>query len=249
MTLGEIIATLRANRLAVAGVILASMAAAVLAGYRIDGFPPHLIAKTLPAGIASKQLMLDGDQTAVTSLKPDMGTTTGRTGHISELLSSTVVLDEIARRMHIPFSEITAEGPWNGPVSIYNVVVPSEARGQQVLAETKPYRIAVMARVDVPIVTLYTQGPSPEEAARLADTAATALTTYIAGLRAQLVVQPQHPLVVRDLGPASSGSVHGGIGKAVIVLAGFATFTIGMLGVLGVAVLRRRSTGPAPAMS
>jgi len=240
VTLSQIIFVLRSHPAGVALVTLLSMLAGVLGGHKLVGFPPHLQGRVLDTGIASKQIMLDKPETVLTNYHTDAGPLVVRTGAIGQLMVSRSVLDAIAHRMAIPSSAITAEGPWNGPPSIYNVVTPSEARANQVLAESTPYRLTFMTRTGLPVITVFAQAPSPAEAAVLADVAFPALRSYLEKMHADNDAPATHPLVIRDMGPATPGSVGGGAHKAVPVLAAVATFILGLMALLSVAALRAR---------
>ena len=48
-----------------------------------------------------------------------------------------------------------------GPAAPWNVVVPSEARSNQVTAERRVYRLSFVTRETLPLVTIHAQGPSP----------------------------------------------------------------------------------------
>jgi hypothetical protein len=245
----EIIRCLRRHPLALALVLACSLVAAVLGGHDVVlGMPPHLRARALETGIANKQLVLDSPQSQISTLRSDTDALTLRSGTVAQVLTSHVLLQDIARRMKIPYDELTAEGPAaNAAASIYNVVTPSEARGNQVVAEHRPYRLTVFTQIGLPIVTISTQGPTPAEAARLADTANLALQAYLKRLRAGAAVPPHFDFVVRDVGAATAGSVGGGAAKASPVLAATTVSILGVLGIIALSALRGRlSPFPRP---
>jgi hypothetical protein len=97
-----------------------------------------------------------------------------------------------------------------------------------------------MTRTGLPVISVFAQGPSPAEAARLADTAFPALRSYLEKLHADNAAPATHPLIVRDLGPATTGSVGGGARKAAPVLAAVATFILGIMALLSLSALRTR---------
>lgn len=240
MPLGEIIETLVRLRRMVALVLVASLAAAVLGGYRLSGFPPTPQPRTLPLGVATKQVLVDAPADLLTDLHTDTGPMTARVGALTQVLASPTVVQRISRITGIPADEITTEGPFDGAAFVQNVVNPSESRAMQVLAERAPYRLSFVSQPNLPVFTIHVQGPGPVEAARVADATYVALERYLRTLDAQVKVKPRHPVVLRDMGPAEAGSLHSGIGKAVIVLAFVGVLIPGLLLVLSLEVLARR---------
>ncbi len=240
MDLDHVIATLTRMKLAVALIVLAALVAGVLAGYKPTGFPPKLEPRITSLGVASKQLLLDGWRSPLLDRRFDTEPLAARAGTFAQVLSSPAVLQAAARKTGIPVERITSEGPYVGQAAPWNVVVPSEARSNQVTAERRVYRLSFVTRQTLPMVTIYAQGPTPEDAARLAEGTYQALHDYLARLAADIEPAPSRPIVLRDMGPAASGPLPGGIGKAVIVLAFGGVLIVGLLILLSLETLRLR---------
>jgi hypothetical protein len=238
--LDHIMATLRRMRLPVAFVVLLALGAAVLAGYRPVGMPPKLEPRITSLGVASKQVVLDGWRSPMLDKKFDTEPLAARSGTFALVLSSPALLEETARVTGIPVQEITSEGPFVGPAAPWNVVVPSEARSNQVTAERRVYRLSFVTRQSLPLLTIHAQGPSPAEAANLAEGAYQALRTYLARLSADIDPAPPRPIVLHDMGPAASGPLPGKVGKATIALAFLGVLVLGLLAVLSLEALRLR---------
>jgi hypothetical protein len=238
----QIRAMFRRHWWAVGFVLLASMAAGYLGGYRVEGLPPHPAGKrVMPSGIASKQIALDTAHSTLHVWTKEEAPLILRAQTVAQVLGSPALLQDIARRMRIDPALLTSEGPWEGPAAISNVVTPREARGYQITAEKRPYRLAFRAQRDLPVVSIYAQGPSPFEAARLADSTVPALGDYLRRLAAETRNPAKHPLRVIDMGPATAGSV-GSAAKAVPVLAATATLILGLLAIVGCSTLLRPTT-------
>lgn len=240
MDLDHVIATITRMRLAVALIVMAAIAAGVLAGYKPTGFPPKLEPRIMSLGVASKQVLLDGWRSPLVDRRFDTEPLAARSGTFAQVLSSPAVLEAAARETGIPVESITSEGPYVGPAAPWNVVVPSEARSNQVTAERKVYRLSFVTRQTLPMVTIHAQGPTPEAAARLAEGAYQGLRDYLAQLAAEIEPAPARPIVLRDMGPAASGPLPSRIGKAVIVLAFGGVLIVGLLILLSLETLRLR---------
>jgi hypothetical protein len=244
--LDHALSTLRRMRLVVAVVVLLALGAAVLAGYRPvgGGFPPKLEPRITSLGVASKQVVLDGWRSPLIDKQFDTEPLTARSATFALVLSSPELIEETSRKTGIPASEITTEGPFVGPAAPWNVVVPAEARSNQVSAEHKVYRLSFVTRQTLPVLTIHAQGPSPAEAARLAEGAYEALQSYLAGLAADIDADVPRPIVLHDMGPAASGPLPGKVGKATVVLAFMGVLVLGLLAVLSLEALRLRLQAP-----
>jgi hypothetical protein len=237
MELGEVLRTLSQRRLAVLAVLAISVAVGVLAAYKPVGF--SLEPRTASAGVATKQILVESPRSPLTDLRGDSAPQNDRTGGFSQVLASPELLKGIERKTGIPASEITSEGPFVEPSNVQSIVRPAEARGLEIVDETKDYRLRFITPVNLPIVSIHANGPNAEEAARLADGAFAALRAYLKPLENEIHPAPTYPVWLRDLGPAQAGTSGGGMGKAVFVLGFCATMMLGLLLILIVEVARR----------
>jgi hypothetical protein len=243
MELKEILRSLRQMRGVVVLVLAAGVLAGVIAGYHVRLSSPHLEPRALPLGVADKQLLVDSPDTAITDLRTDAAPMVARTGMVAQLLTSPRIVADAARRSRIPASALTSDGPYTGAAAVLNVVTPAEARAGQILDERAPYRMSVVPQRTLPIVTIRVQGPSPEAAARVTENVFKSLEAYLGSLDRLATVTPTHRIIVRSMGPAAAGTVHAGIGKAVIVLAFLPVVIVGLLLVISVVELHRRARG------
>jgi hypothetical protein len=238
----QIIRVLRGRRLALAVVLLAAAAVAILAGYRVTLSPPGLHAKTVASGAATAQILVDSPQSTLANLKQATLPLTTRAGVFAQYMASSETRDGIARETGIPASQITTEGPFSGAGAAQNAVTPAPARGAQILDETKPYRLQFLTQEALPLVTVYAQGPTPADAARLADGVLPAVQQQLAKLAVDANLLPADRVIVRSLGPADSGTVGGSAGKAIMVLAFLVVAVLGILVILAIDAARRRRT-------
>jgi hypothetical protein len=240
MELGDAFRTLFARRLALAAVVLIALAVGVLCAYKPSGFPPTLEARTAPGGVATKQILVESPRSPLTDLRGETEPQSQRTGGFAQLLASRTILEGIAEKTGIPVDAITVEGPFVEPANVPGIVRPSEARGLELLDEEKTYRLRFITPSNLPIVSIQARGPSPDEAAKLADGAFASLQAYLTPLAEQMEPKPTYPVLLRDLGPASSGISGGGMGKAALLLGFGGSLLLGLLAILGVEVARRR---------
>jgi hypothetical protein len=201
-----------------------------------------LMKHTVPKGTATAQLMVDSPQSVIADLKQDTIPLTTRASVFAQFMASSLIEQRIAAVMGLPADAITAEGPFSGPGQALNGVTPSEARGPQVAAQAKLYRLLFVAQDQLPIITVSAQGPTPTSAARLADAVYPALNGYLQQLQGQTsnaengAIPATQRVTLRQLGPAQAGSENT---SGVMVLAAAAAFAVLLIGVLGILLLDR----------
>lgn len=229
------------RRLAVVALGVAAVAAGVLAGYNVSLSPLDLEKRSTTIGVASKQILVDNLVPGPTNLKVKTTPLVERTTGVVQLLTSARIRTKAARLAGIPAREVTTEGPFVGPAEPQNIVRPSEARGLEIDADTKQYRLSFVAQRELPIVSIHARAPTEIEAARLADAAYVGVDRYLDGLRHKLDLNRLlNPVVVRELGPATAGTSAGGDRKAAVLLAFFGVLLLGLVLLLGTDAMRRR---------
>lgn len=208
----------------------------------------------VPTGTATAQLMVDSPQSALADLRQDTIPLTTRASVFAQFMASSLIQQRIAAVLGVPTAEITTEGPFSVAGQSLNAVTPSEARGPQLTATKKLYRLTFVAQDQLPLVTVSAQAPTGAQAAKLADAVYPAVSGYLQGL--QKTATPPSGLIpfknrvtLRQLGPSQVGSEnsHGAIVLMAAAFAGLLLF--GLLTILAIEKARpkrRRATATAP---
>lgn len=195
--------------------------AGVASTNRIQLSPFEIQRKSFEYGVASTQVLVESKALPIVDVDSFRLPLAGQASVFAQLMSSEPVLTRVAATIGVAAGSIVAEQP----------LLPqgegrtAEERANDVAAESLAYRLRFATQKDLPIITLFAQGPTPQQAARLADGAVTAFRQYIEERQDQQSVPESRRVAVRRLGPAQAGLVNAGTGRAMAVLAFGGAFT------------------------
>jgi hypothetical protein len=167
---------------------------------------------------------------------------------LGRMLVSPAVLEDTARYAGVPPTELSGLARDTAPVQQALKEPGSEQRANQILLSRARYRIEVQGRPEDPVLDIYTQAPTTEQALRLANGSVKGLRTYLGALSADDGLSPDETLVVKQLGLARGGVVSGGATRLQIAMLTFLVvfaFALALLG--GLAYLFSVSTPAAAA--
>jgi Chain length determinant protein len=232
MEIAEILKTLWSRKLATAAIVILAVAAAVAV---------RLSVSSVPTGTATVQVLVDSPDSALANLSQETVPLTTRASVFAQVMTSEAVLEDIAASAGVPASQITAEGPYSGAGEALDVITPSEARGNQLLAEKTKYKLTFVAQTDEPVVTATVQGPNAVAAASLAAGIYPGVQKYVTTLQQQSVTPRADRVTIRQLGPPQAGTVNSSSRTTLAAAALFGVLLIGLLVLLGVEGWRRRS--------
>jgi hypothetical protein len=216
--------TVQLRRLArwlVPGLLVALMATAATS-YRIQLFPPSLERDSAEYAAASTQVLLDfPGESALLDASYSVGPLAERADVYARLGAAPAVTELIAEEAGLEASQIDAHGPYNPDAQRVFREPTAERRAGQLSDEPKGYRL----RFDVeesramPIVLVYAQAPTVEEAERLADAGAVGLSKFANRLQEEQGIDDDERLHLRQLGGAEGGVVNPGADREIAVLA------------------------------
>ena len=216
-------------------VTLAIVAIAVLTAVGV-----RLATRSTPKGAATVQILVDSPNSALANLVQNTTPLTARAAVFAQVMASEAVIEEIGKSAGIPASEITAEVPYSGSGEKLDVVTPSEARGNQLLAQGVPYKLTFVAQENEPVITASVQAPTEAGAARLANGIAPGLVAYVSSLQKTMNTPGAQRVTIRELGPPQAGTVSSGAGLAVPVVGGLGVLLLGLLALVGIEGARRQ---------
>jgi capsular polysaccharide biosynthesis protein len=227
----EILRTLRRRWFATGLVVVLAAAAAV--GVRVS-------AHEVSTGAATVQLLVDSPSSELANLSQNPTPLISRAGVFAQVMTSQAVLQAVAKRAHVPESQITAQGPYSGPAESLDTITPAEARSNQIVAEKAIYRLAFLAQQNEPVITATVQAPTPAAAANLARAIYPGTRDYISAIQASGRTPEEDRVTLRALGPAQVGTVNNGSRGTLTVAAFLGILIVGLLVILGVESVRRR---------
>jgi capsular polysaccharide biosynthesis protein len=219
------------RRLVALGAVIAVIAA-VLATYRIDVFPPSLEARTNVFATASTQVLVDTPDSAFADATHELEPLDTRAAVFARFLASPTARLLIARQAKLPYNAIEAQGPYDQELPLFQQEPTAERRSSQIFGEKALYRLRFENNPNIPIIAIYAQGPTKDEAIRLANAVPVALEGYVERLQEQQHTPAKGRLEIRELGKATGGVVnaHANIEIAflvfVVVLAGWCMLLI-----------------------
>ena len=210
MELARTLKTLWRRRRLVAVGALVALAAALLSVYRVGLFPPSLEGRTNVFASASSQILVDTPDSAFADLSYDLESLDARASVFARFLASPAAIALIAREAKLPFDAIEAQGPFELDVPEVQQAPTAERRSSQILGEGALYRLRFENNPSLPIVTVFAQAPSREEAVRLATAAPVALRDYIEGIQAEQNTPRDRQVRIQQLGKANGAIVNQG---------------------------------------
>jgi capsular polysaccharide biosynthesis protein len=237
MELAEIFKIFWSRKLVSLGLVALAVFAAIGA---------KLATRSTPKGAATVQILVDSPNSALANLVQNTTPLTARATVFAQVMASQAVLEEIGKAASIPVSQITAEGPYSGSGEKLDVVTPSEARGNQLLAQGAKYRLTFVAQENQPLITASVQAPTAADAARLADGIYPGLSSWVSGLQKTMSTPNGQRVTIRQLGPPQSGTVSSGAGATMAVAAALGVLLVGGLILVGIEGAHRRELEPEP---
>jgi hypothetical protein len=237
MEMAEILKIIWSRKLVTVAIIVLAAVAAVGA---------RKATHSAPKGAATVQILVDSPSSALANLVQNTTPLTARAAVFAQVMASQAVIEEIGKAAAIPANEITAEGPYSGTGEKLDVVTPSEARGNQLLAQGASYKLTFLAQENEPVITASVQAPTAATAARLAGGIYPGLVQYVSSLQKTMNTPRAQRVTIRQLGPPQAGTVSSSAGLTVAVVAALGVLLLGLLILIGVEGARRRVLDPDP---
>jgi hypothetical protein len=236
----EIVSILRAlgrHRLLVAAGVFGAVFIGLVLAYQVSLFPPKLVSRQHPAGVATARVLLAARTESTFDLESKVTETLGaRAFVLADLLATDVSRAQIARTAGLEPGQVAVMGPSMGPPKLEIPLAVDAAEAAATGSE--PYMLNVTATGNDPIVSIRATGPNAAAAARVADAASSGLDELIAS---KSVGTPD--FVVERLGPAVGKTVIVGPQHAVAVMVVLVLLSLWCAAIVVVAGLARRSRG------
>jgi hypothetical protein len=231
----EAVAILRqlwSRRLLVAVGLALALVIGIVMVYRVTvGFPPRFESRQYKVGIASAEVLVDSPSSQVVDLSggkvaTDVNALTGRARLLANLMATSPLKDQIARRAGIDPRTLVASVPTlNGPA-------PAPSPLTTDAKSPRANILTVSFNEELPIITAAAQAPNPTTAARISSAAVGELGVYLTSVAANQKVPDASKLVISPLGPARSAAVVRGPGRILAVIALVVFFALWCVGIV-----------------
>jgi hypothetical protein len=195
------------RRLVVLGAVIAALAA-MLSVYSVSLFPPSATPRTNVFATASTQLLVDAPDSAFADLENELTPLETRASVFARFLATPAALELISRYSGVPADQIQAAGPYDINLPVTEQEPTAGQRSSQIIGEGALYRLRFENNPVLPIVSVYAQAPTEEQAVALAQAVPKALTTYIKAIQAKQQTPANRRVVIRPLGNAIGGVVN-----------------------------------------
>lgn len=199
-----------------------------------------LTSHNVPTGAATVQILVDSPSSELANLTQNPTPLISRAAVFAQVMTSQAVVADIAAAAGVPPTQMTAQGPYSGSAESLDVITPSEARSNQLVAEAAPYRLTFLAQQNEPVITATVQAPTAAAAARAANAVYTGVQNYVRAIQHEGRTPGEDKVTLRELGAAQTATVNGKSRLTLIAGAFLAVLIVGLLMILGVESLRRR---------
>jgi hypothetical protein len=197
------------RRLVALGAAIAVLAA-LLSVHKVGLFPPSLESRTNVFATASTQLLVDAPDSAFADLANDLTPLETRASVFARFLATPAAVGLIGREAKLPADSIEAQGPYDINLPVIQQEPTAGQRSSQIIGEGALYRLRFENNPVLPIVAVFAQAPTLDEAMALANAAPRALRIYVEQIQARQGTPEDRQVVIRKLGSATGGVVNEG---------------------------------------
>jgi hypothetical protein len=190
----------------------------MLAIYRVGFLPPSLESRTNVFASASTQILVDTPGSAFADLESSFDPLDERASVFARFLASPAAVRLIAAEAGLPADAIEAKGPFDLNVPVFEQEPTAEKRSSQIVGEGALYRLRFDNNPDMPIISVFAQAPTSDEAAELAGAAPAALRSYIEELQERQRTPSNRRVEIRTLGDATGAVVNEGANLQIAAL-------------------------------
>lgn len=221
--------------------VLATLAAARFL-FAISLLPPGIAAKPFGLASASTHVLVDTPRSSAIDLREDTYSfteLTNRTLLLGNLMASPPVREYIARRSGVPAQSVIVSPPAtiDQPRALPDSL--RKPKSTDILKSPDEYRLSIQANPTVPILDVYSEAPTSQEALDLANGAVRGLRDYLSVLAASRSTPPSAQVRLKQLDRATGGSIAKGTSIQFAIVAFVLVFATASAAVLFIARVRR----------
>lgn len=236
MELAQIVKILWDRKVWIAVAFVFACLAAVWTGYRIG--PDGIHARSHSYGAAQTQFLVDSPRSSLVDITSDTDSLSRQAQLYTQFMRSNEVTDNIAEIAGVNPDQIVAQGPYMTAGGTQNIPRPAVVRSNEVRAEPILYRLVFDAQIGLPIVSVYAQAPTADEAIDLANASVEGIQQAVAKLETNEFIPTSDRTEIRELGPAVGGTVNPGVDPIIAGLAFIAVLILACALIVLVVTLR-----------
>lgn len=206
--------------------------------------PPTEKARSIEFGAASTQVLIDAETSPLVDLGVDIEPLVVRAEIYARLVESPAVKSLITRKAAQEAVSVGGRLPMSD-VPRADREPAEEQRANEISGETQSTRLLFSAVEGLPLLSVYAQASTAEDAVELADAGAQALIEYVATLEARSPDVESTRVELRQLGQAQGSMVNEGASSPLALILFVGLFGLWTLLVLFVASLVKALRAPA----
>jgi hypothetical protein len=219
-----------------------AVAAAIWSTFSVSFSPPSLTARTMTMATASTQLIIDTPTSTMLDLRQDtysFVSLRNRAILLGNVMASSPVRDDIAKRAHIPAGVLEVAAPRTPEQPRSVVGADAKKSTTDILKSNDQYRLSIQANPTVPVLDIYAESPDATSSAALANAAVDSLRHYLGELAQSERTAGDDQVRLVQLGRASGAVINGGISIQAAILAFLLTFAASCATVVFIHRVRR----------
>jgi hypothetical protein len=208
--------------------LLIAMVASVCTLYRPTLLPPGLHHRALQIGTASTVVMVAAPNLAVGGNTYQYEAVVNRSTLFGNEMISPPVLDAVAQAIGVRPGRIQATAPMTANVPRALIDPGSGGSATDIVAQPDQYKLEIQADPSVPILHVYTQAPTPDQAVRFATATVQAATRFLGQLESTQKIPAAQRVTVEQLGAARGGVANPGGPTQMAILVFVGAFCISL---------------------
>lgn len=230
--------------------LLIAFFAALTVTYKVSLLPPGLENREHEIASAKTDMLVDTPLSSVLDLRQGSSELTQMTNRailIGNVAVSPPVLSYIAKRAGIPAGKIRAQAPLTP-----DFPRPLGGRGHDpkttdILKDADQYRINIQSNPSVPVLSVFTEAPSPKAAVELANATVVGLRDYLQATARTQGTPPSNVVRLTQLGSADAETINDGARTELAVVSFIIVFGLSSAFAIFLSRVRKGfAEGPAP---
>ena len=184
----------------------------------------------LEMATAHTEVLVDTPQSIMTNLRENSYSIDGlvnRAVVLGNVIASTPVEARIAQRANVPAALLRIQAPITPRVASLPLDSQDSRSITDILKSNEQYRIAINANPTVPMLDIYAQAPTAQNAAALANASVDELKAYLGGLASSQATPADDQIRIEQLGRATGMVINPGVKSQAALLVFILTFLLG----------------------
>jgi hypothetical protein len=205
-----------------------SLIVAVWSVAHISIAPLRLTPRALDMATGTTHVVVDTPRSSVLDLRQntyDFEALTQRAVLLGNVMSNGAVREGIANRAGVAVETLQITAPLTRKQPRAVAGSSNQKKAGDIFKSTDQYRLSIEANPTVPVLDIYSQAPTAESAAVLANASVDALKRYLNDLAASQQIPAKDQIQIRQLGRARGTVITDGIDLRVSFLAFMLTFS------------------------